>query len=1101
MSDKKQVKLIMEVNKEDCDVITTVTSDIVNNALGYTPMSLALKGASSGVSELDDNGKVVSSQLPSFVDDVIEGYLHEGSFYKESTYITKITEETGKIYIDLSTEKTYRWSGSQYTVISDTIALGETSSTAYRGDRGKIAYDHSQSVHAPSNAEKNQNAFANVKVGEVTISADTTSDTLNVVAGNNVTITTDSDTDTMTISAKDTTYTNVTDSASGLMTPEYKVKLDGIAEGANNYTLPSAGSSLGGVKTGGDVTISSGVITVNDDSHNHVIGNVDGLQTALDGKAPTNHSHYYAGSSEVGGSAESAEKLNTDAGSATQPVYFSNGVPVATTYTLGKSVPSNAVFTDTKYTHPTTSGNKHIPSGGSSGQILRWSADGTAVWGADNNTTYTTFVKSGSGAKAGLVPAPSTTAGATKYLREDGTWTVPPNTTYSAATTSANGLMTSAMVTKLNGITDSADSVSFSRSLTSGTKVGTITINGTGTDLYAPTNTDTHYTTGLKVGASSTATANAAATNGNVYLNALDNTTVRDSHKITGSGATTVTSDANGVITISSTNTTYTSLKNPYALTIKGNGTTLTNGTYDGSAAKTVNITPSSIGAAASSHSHSYLPLSLITIQTGSTKKAKITLETLMNWLITKGYIPSDTNCYRTITTNWSYNSNDILRLTTTTAAGTIKYELQLAGVVIEFVGSATSYNSGVFRLRIHSAPTTDNFTLTSGYNRFPVSHIAEYYCNGSEYSPTWKVLSSMGDGEAYNVTQSNTTTSNYRPILMGYNNSTDTSTLTTTVTNQVMASSSIYAQPSTGTLFATTFSGALSGNASSATKWATARNINGLSVDGTANRVNYGTCSTAAATQAKIVDCAGFSLITGSEITVKFTVTNTASNPTLNVNGTGNKAIKYRGSNITAGYLAANRTYTFRYDGTNYDLVGDINTDTNTDTKVTQTNTTTSSAYRLLMSYNANDTTQTVGVRKSAKFTANPSTGVFTASGGASFGGLINSSIGSLVGEILYADNADVSLTIDNLWNYSTLLVTYHAVKSSSANTGYLFTTLLPIKYINSGKQYNVPIGFYGGVYDYVSFKKDTNTLIISSSDLDGALSSSTTMYFYSLL
>lgn len=83
---------------------------------------------------------------------------------------------------------------------------------------------------------------------------------------------------------------------------------------------------------------------------------------------------------------------------------------------------------DTVYTHPTTSGNKHIPSGGSSGQILRWSADGTAVWGEDNNTIYTNFVKSGTGAKAGLVPAPSTTAGTTKYLREDGTWTVPPNT-------------------------------------------------------------------------------------------------------------------------------------------------------------------------------------------------------------------------------------------------------------------------------------------------------------------------------------------------------------------------------------------------------------------------------------------------------------------------------------------------------------------------------------------------------------------------------------------------------------------------------------------------------------------------------------------------
>ena len=49
-------------------------------------------------------------------------------------------------------------------------------------------------------------------------------------------------------------------------------------------------------------------------------------------------------------------------------------------------------------------------------------------WNADNNTTYANFVKSGTGAKAGLVPAPSTTAGATKYLREDGTWAVPPDT-------------------------------------------------------------------------------------------------------------------------------------------------------------------------------------------------------------------------------------------------------------------------------------------------------------------------------------------------------------------------------------------------------------------------------------------------------------------------------------------------------------------------------------------------------------------------------------------------------------------------------------------------------------------------------------------------
>ena len=65
-----------------------------------------------------------------------------------------------------------------------------------------------------------------------------------------------------------------------------------------------------------------------------------------------------------------------------------------------------------------------------------------------------------------------------------------------AATTSAAGLMTSAMVTKLNNITDSADAVSFTRSLTSGTKIGTITINGTATDLYCQTDTNTTYSAG-----------------------------------------------------------------------------------------------------------------------------------------------------------------------------------------------------------------------------------------------------------------------------------------------------------------------------------------------------------------------------------------------------------------------------------------------------------------------------------------------------------------------------------------------------------------------------------------------------------------------------
>ena len=103
-----------------------------------------------------------------------------------------------------------------------------------------------------------------------------------------------------------------------------------------------------------------------------------------------------------------------------------------------------------------------------------------------------------------------------------------------------------------------------------------------------------------------------------------------------------------------------------------------------------------------------------------------------------------------------------------------------------------------------------------------------------------------------------------------------------------------------------------ITGNAGTATKLATARTIDGVSFNGSANIIHYGTCSTAAETAAKAVNCTGFVLATGARIAVRFTVTNTAANPTLNVNATGAKAIRYRNAAIAAGYLAANRTYDF---------------------------------------------------------------------------------------------------------------------------------------------------------------------------------------------
>jgi len=112
------------------------------------------KGANNGVAELDSTGKVPSSQLPSFVDDVLE-------YSSQSQFPT--TGESGKIYIAQDTNKTYRWSGTAYIEISQSLALGETSSTAYRGDRGKIAYTHSQTTSGnPHNVTKSDVGLGNV---------------------------------------------------------------------------------------------------------------------------------------------------------------------------------------------------------------------------------------------------------------------------------------------------------------------------------------------------------------------------------------------------------------------------------------------------------------------------------------------------------------------------------------------------------------------------------------------------------------------------------------------------------------------------------------------------------------------------------------------------------------------------------------------------------------------------------------------------------------------------------------------------------------------------------------------------------------------------
>ena len=104
------------------------------------------------------SGIIDAAHLPSYVDDVIEGYLNGGKFYttksSSGAYSGEIKAEAGKIYVDLSNNKTYRWSGSAYVIISETIALGTTHSSAGYGDESRAAYNHSTSIGNPHKTTK-----------------------------------------------------------------------------------------------------------------------------------------------------------------------------------------------------------------------------------------------------------------------------------------------------------------------------------------------------------------------------------------------------------------------------------------------------------------------------------------------------------------------------------------------------------------------------------------------------------------------------------------------------------------------------------------------------------------------------------------------------------------------------------------------------------------------------------------------------------------------------------------------------------------------------------------------------------------------------------
>lgn len=317
--DKTYVGLGNVDNTSDANKpISTATQTALNGKL-----STSLKGANSGLAELDANGKVPTSQLPSFVDDVLE-YSDQGSFPS--------TGETGKIYIAQDTNKTYRWSGTAYVEISSSLALGTTSSTAYRGDYGNTAYTHATDSERSTTAQSSGlYKIATTAQGHVA----------------SATAVVKSDITDLGIPAQDTTDLTA-------MTGTLP-----IANGGTGKTTASAAANaiLGGM--------SAWTATPTDDTY-FIRQDTGGSLSFGRAKFSTLWTYIKSKISSVLGLTETT---------------YSGSAAKVNNHTVASDVPADAVFTDTVYTHPTTSGNKHIPAGGSAGQVLKYSADGTAVWG------------------------------------------------------------------------------------------------------------------------------------------------------------------------------------------------------------------------------------------------------------------------------------------------------------------------------------------------------------------------------------------------------------------------------------------------------------------------------------------------------------------------------------------------------------------------------------------------------------------------------------------------------------------------------------------------------------------------------------------------
>lgn len=228
-------------------------NSLVTNQVAKIPnyIKATEKGSNGGVATLDSSGKVPSSQLPGFVDDVLE-YSSLSSF--------PVTGESGKIYVALDTNKTYRWSGTKYTIISDTLALGETTGTAYDGAKGKLNAQNIASLDArvgnvETKSSTNESNITKITNGTTKVGKATTADkfssskTITVSGDASGSVSTDFSTNpTITLTLSDSgvtagTYSAVSVDKKGRVTAGGQT----LEVGSSGQTTPSSTLVVGGL--------------------------------------------------------------------------------------------------------------------------------------------------------------------------------------------------------------------------------------------------------------------------------------------------------------------------------------------------------------------------------------------------------------------------------------------------------------------------------------------------------------------------------------------------------------------------------------------------------------------------------------------------------------------------------------------------------------------------------------------------------------------------------------------------------------------------------------------------------------------------------------